>query len=208
MAASSASRSWARRALTTAAVAGVGLLALAIPASAHVPDAKAGCDKKISKPVVAVKLVAYQPKQGDKVNTVEIVEVAKDGKETSLAKEDFGIELIKTFVFDKLDGTVDHTFKVTVTALDDKDFKLGFSKIIKDLKSGICDKTEHPAPPPAQPPAQNPPAPQPAPAPAEVGAAGDLASTGVSIAIPLAIGGVLLAGGGALLLLMRRRSKA
>jgi hypothetical protein len=221
MAATSASGRWAfaRRAAATSAVAAAGLVALAIPASAHVPSANAGCDKDTSKPTVSVSFMQYRLEDGKptgKPNSVTVVEVTKDG-EKALANESFGVELVKTYKFDKLDGRVAHTFKVTVMAFDDQDKEhpQGWSKIFKDLKSGVCDKTETTTtttPPPSTPLSNPSSAPVTVPpvttTPPVVGANASLASTGATIALPLAIGALLLVGGGVLLLLMRRRGKA
>src|SRR5262245_3742954 len=176
MAATSASRNWAtfaRRAVTTGAVAAVGLMALAIPASAHKPDANAGCDKETSKPQVSVSFVDYRTEQGKPdgtPNSVTVVEVAKDGKKTTLKEVSFGKELVKTFVFDKLDGRVTHTFEVTVNAFDDQDKEhpQGWTKTFKDLKSEVCDKTpsSSSSPPSSSSSTPAPPVPQPGAAPA------------------------------------------
>jgi LPXTG-motif cell wall-anchored protein len=222
MAATSASGRWAfaRRAAATSAVAAAGLVALAIPASAHVPSANAGCDKDTSKPTVSVSFMQYRLEDGKptgKPNSVTVVEVTKDG-EKALANESFGVELVKTYKFDKLDGRVAHTFKVTAMAFDDQDKEhpQGWSKIFKDLKSGICDKTEttttppsHSTPPPVSSPSSSAPAvvPPVTTTPPAVGANASLASTGATIALPLAIGALLVVGGGVLLLLRRRRGK-
>ena len=219
MAATSASRSWAafaRRAVTAGAVAGIGLVALAIPASAHTPSAKAGCDKETSKPTVSVKLLQYQLEQGKpdgKPNSVAVVEVVKGVDSAPLVEQAFGAELKKTFVFDKLDGRVEHTFKVVIKAFDDMDatHPKGWSTTIKDLKSEVCDTStpEQPPVPPVQPPVNPaPPVVTTTTTPAVVGANASLASTGVSIAVPIAVGGLLLVGGGVLLLMMRKRGKA
>lgn len=218
MAATSASRNWAafaRRAVTAGAVAAVGLMALAIPAGAHVPDAKAGCDKETSKPQVSVSFLKYRTEDGKPdgmPNSVTVVEV-KDGKKTMLKEVSFGKELVDTFVFDKLDGRVEHTFEVKVNAFDDQDKEhpQGWTKTFRDLKSEVCDTSTPPSSEsstPSSPSSQTPP---PATTTTEapvVGANANLASTGVSIAVPLAVGALLLVGGGVLLVLMRRRGRA
>jgi LPXTG-motif cell wall-anchored protein len=199
-----AARSWARRAFTTTAVAAVGLLALAVPASAHVPDAKAGCDQKTEKAWLKVDATQYAVTEKDATpNSVKVVEVV-DGKDKVILDAKFGAEFHQSW--DTFDPTVAHTFKVSIVAADDQKYSKDFVR-----KTEACVKKQTPpsssTPPPA-PPANNPPAPQPAAAPAAVGATGQLASTGVSIAIPIAIGALLLVGGAGLLLLMRRRGKA
>ena len=204
MAAPSASRSWARRALTTGVVAAVGLIALAIPASAHVPLAKAGCDGKDT--VLKVDLTAYMStKENPTPNSLTVVDWV-GSKSTPVTDEKFGSELHK--VFKPFDGKVSHVFEITVKAVDDPDGKLGFSKHWKTEPSKICDKTTTPPTSPSSSSSAVPPAPQPAPAPPAVGANGQLASTGASIGLPLAVGALLLLGGGVLLLVMRKRGKA
>ena len=215
MAAISASRSWARRAITTGAIAGLGLLALAIPASAHTPSANAGCDKDTNKPVVTVTATSYELNKDQPNNkTPNTVEIFVDGAEKAAVTLHFGANLPAEDTkqpFDKLDGKVDHSFKIVVTAWNDKDFEHApFWSQIFNKKSGVCDKT----PPSSETSTSSSPPSSPAPptttttvAPA-VGANASLASTGVSIAIPIAIGALLLVGGGTLLLMMRRRGKA
>lgn len=210
MAASSASRSWAKRALVTGAAVAVGLLAFAMPASAHTGVAVPGCDKKTDKAIVSVKLTAYLPQKDGKTNTIEVFEVA-EGKDVLIKKEDFGVSLDKTY--GQLDGKVAHTFKVIVTAWDDPDFKHGFSKKWTDLKTPVCDKTPptkptKPTSPPSSSSSAPAPVPQPGVPPAQPPATGGLADTGASIGIPLAIGALLLVGGGVLLLVMRKRGQA
>lgn len=210
MAATSASRRWARRAITTTAVAAVGLLTLAIPASAHTPDASAECSKD-NVPTVTVSATSYELNGDNK--TPNWIKIFVDGSDKAAIEQSFGVNLPKTpFPFDKLDATTEHTFKIVIKAWNDDDFENthpNYSQIL-ERKTKACKEKEHPTPPvenpPANPPANNPPAPQPAAAPAV--ASTELASTGVSIAIPLAIGALLLVGGGVLLLMMRRRGKA
>ena len=223
MAATSASRGWSvftRRALTTGAVAAVGLIALAIPASAHTPNANADCDKKTNKPTVSVKAVGYDLEQGKpegKPNSVKVIEVTKDGDKT-LIEESFGVNLMgsdfKTYVLKDLDGRVEHKFKIIVTAFNDKDFEHEpFWSQIFSKDSKICDKTSTTTTtPPTEP--SNPSSSAPATVPVTtttppvVGANASLASTGASIGLPLSIGALLLVGGGVLLLVMRKRGKA
>ncbi|MGH8880896.1 MAG: hypothetical protein ACRD0P_26670 [Stackebrandtia sp.] len=216
MAASSASRSWAtfaRRAVVTGAVAAIGTLALAIPASAHKPDAKAGCDKKTNTPVVSVEAVSYELNKDEPQNLKpNSVKIFVDGADKAAIEEGFGVNLKKTFTFDKLDARAEHSFKVVVMAWNDKDIaKEPFWSKVFNLRSEICDKTPPPSNPPTPP--ENPPANPPVnnappPAPQAAPATNALADTGVSIAVPLGFGALLLVGGAAMLLVMRKRGKA
>jgi LPXTG-motif cell wall-anchored protein len=199
MAATSASRGWAaftRRALTTGAVAAVGLIALAIPASAHVPDVHAGCDGEIT--TLVVNLTQYSDA---KPNTIKVVE----GKGNVLADTTFGASYHN--VFKAKDGEA-HDFVVTVHASDDQKFSFE-----KKLTAPACKKvtSTKPTPPttttkPTSSSAGVPPVTT-TTTPA-VGANASLASTGASVGLPLAIGALLLIGGGVLLLVMRKRGKA
>ena len=210
MAATSASRRWARRAITTTAVAAVGLLALAIPASAHTPTASAECNKD-NVPTVTVSAKSYELNGDNK--TPNWIKIFVDGADQAAIEKAFGVNFPETsFPLKDLDATTEHTFKIVVKAWNDDDFTdqhPNYSQIFEKKTKACKEKEQPPAPPenpPANPPANNPPAPQPAAAPAV--ASTELASTGVSIAIPLAIGALLLVGGGVLLLMMRRRGKA
>ena len=203
MAATSASRGWAaftRRALTTGAVAAVGLIALAIPASAHTPSVQAGCAGDVT--TLTVDLKQYVPNDKNP-NTVKVVE----GKGNVLADTAFGASYHNVFRFD--DGAA-HDFVVTVHATDDQKFSFE-----KKLTAPACKKTSStkPTPPtkPTTPPSSSSgsvPPPVTTTTPAAVGANASLASTGASVGLPLAIGALLLVGGGVLLLVMRKRGKA
>ena len=201
MAATSASRGWARRALTTGAIAAVGLIALAIPASAHTPSVKAGCAGDIT--TLTVDLQQYVPNDKNP-NTVKVVE----GKSNVLADTTFGGSYNNVFKFE--DGAA-HDFVVTVHATDDQKFSFE-----KKLTAPACKKTSSTkptTPTTTTPPSHSSSAPATVPpvtttTPPAVGANASLASTGASVGLPLAIGALLLVGGGVLLLVMRKRGKA
>ncbi len=205
MAATSASRSWSSlvaKGLATSAVAAVALIALAVPASAHTPQVKSDCAKN-GEATLQIKLKNYPAEE----NSVTVLE----GDKTVFETTEFTGDWEKTL---KFDGTVAHTWVVSVKAGDDPDGKRGWTKDLT-AKSDVCEQPPAEQPPAEQPPAEQPPAEQPpapvttttTPAPA-VGANANLAETGASIALPLGIGGLLLLGGGALLLVMRKRGKA
>jgi LPXTG-motif cell wall-anchored protein len=91
-------------AITVTATAGLALIALAIPASAHTPTSKAEC--VADKAVVSVKLASYA-RNG---NTI----VVKDGG-TELVNASFGSSYEKSWT---LPGDVAHTFTIAVKASD------------------------------------------------------------------------------------------
>lgn len=196
------SRRWAGRALGAGAAAAAALIALAAPASAHTPDVEANCVDGTT--TLTVELVKYNPRQP---NTVKVT----DG-DAVLVEEEFGEEFTQRW---ELPGDVDHNFVVEVSAWDDPNGEKGWS-FVSELGVGACvtpptttspdipTTTEHPGA--TEPPATTmPPAPQPKP---DAEPEDELAATGASIALPLGIGAVLLAGGGVLLYLVRKRSRA
>jgi LPXTG-motif cell wall-anchored protein len=206
MAATSASRRWAfaRRAAAIGAVAAAGLIAVAIPASAHVPVVNAGCDGEVTTLTVTLTKYADQDK-----NTIKVVE----GKDNILADTHFGASYSHEFRF--ADGAA-HDFVVTVHASDDQQFSFE-----KKLHAAACKKTPPSSSSSTQPttttkpPSSSSSSSAPATVPPvtttstpAVVANASLASTGASVALPLAIGALLLVGGGVLLLLMRKRGKA
>jgi hypothetical protein len=207
MAATSASRSWSSlvaKGLATSAVAAVALIALAVPASAHKPEAKSDCAKN-GEATLHIKLTNYPAKE----NTVTVLEGDKTVFDTTQFKGDWEKTL-------KFDGTVAHNWVVSIKAGDDPDGKQGWTKDIR-VKSDVCEQppSSEPSEPsePSNPPSSEAP-PSSAPVtpttttPPAVGANANLAETGASIALPLGIGALLLLGGGALLLVMRKRGKA
>lgn len=200
----STTRRWSGLALKSAGVcaaaAGV-LVALASPASAHTPKINADCVDGVT--TLTVELADYNDQKENAV-------VVTDGDEV-LDDAAFGRSYSEAW---EVAGDVDHEFTVDVTAWDDPEGKEGWS-FTETLKVAACveppTSTEPPTssePPPSstEPPASTTvpttPAPQGSDAPDE------LADTGASIAIPLAIGALLVLGGGGLLLVYRRRSKA
>jgi hypothetical protein len=207
MAATSASRSWSSlvaKGIATSAVAAVALIALAVPASAHTPQVKSDCARN-GEATLQIKLKNYPAKE----NSVTVLEGDKTVFETTKFTGDWEKTL-------KFDGSVAHTWVISVKAGDDPDGKHGWTKDLT-AKSEVCEQppSSQPSEPsePSEPPSSNPPSSEPAPvttttaAPA-VGANANLAETGASIALPLGIGALLLLGGGALLLVMRKRGKA
>jgi LPXTG-motif cell wall-anchored protein len=197
------SRRWSRfagRALGVSAVAATALVALAVPASAHTPDAKAVCNAETGKTTLTVNLTRYN---SEHPNTVTITE----GTTVIAEDADFGTTYQKSFA--DFSGAVDHTFVVDVKAWDDSTGDKGYSaKLTRTAKACVKDTP----PPPSsttttkEAPAAPPPTTTTTPAPVPQG--GRLADTGASIAIPAVVGVLLLAGGGALLFIVRRRRNA
>lgn len=95
-------------AFAVAATAGLTVMAMAIPASAHTPDAKADCVK--DKAVLTINLKYYAEK-GNKI-------LVKDG-DTVLEEKTFGENYKKDFT---LPGDVEHTFTVVVKASDNSKY--------------------------------------------------------------------------------------
>src|SRR4051812_47858656 len=102
-------------AITVAATAGLALMALAIPASAHTPTSKAECVG--DKTVVSVKLAAY----AHNGNTI----VVKDG-DAELVNTSFGDSYEKSWT---RAGDVAHTFTIAVKASDGNQYN--YSKTLK-----------------------------------------------------------------------------
>lgn len=189
----------------TGAVA--GLIGFAGIASAHVPTVSAECAGKYT--TLTVTLAKYD---GSKTNTVKVTDGDKVLDETQF-KDSYSLKK------GDLAGDVKHTFTVVVKAGDDPTGKRGFSftetKVVEACVTAPPTKdttttTTTEVPPP---PSQTTTSPVAAPVVATTTtpaaqAAPPLAETGASIAIPLGIGGVLLAGGVALMFVVRRRSKA
>ncbi|PWK85202.1 LPXTG-motif cell wall-anchored protein [Lentzea atacamensis] len=193
-------------AFAVTATATLASLALATPASAHTPVSSADCVK--DKAVLKVKLTQYA---GGNRNTVLI----KDGDKV-LADEKFGQSWEKKF---EADGTVAHTFTITVKASDGDRFNYE-----KTHKTPECVKTPPTKPSePTKPQEPKPSTPSEAPsssetpppssstpnAPAPGGSTPEppLAATGASPMWLLFSGlGLVGAGAGTLLFLRRRRS--
>lgn len=182
-------------AIAVAATAGLTVLALATPASAHIPDVKAKCVK--DEAVLTVNLNAYAAK-GNKI-------VVKDG-DTVLEDTEFGKSFEKTY---KATGDVERTFTVDVKASDSSkyDFKktLEVEKCVKHVPptSSVTvppSETSSSVPvPSSETPAPNPPAAPPA------GAEPPLAATGASTTWTLLAGLGLVGAGAAALILVRRK---
>ncbi|KJK44204.1 hypothetical protein UK23_30165 [Lentzea aerocolonigenes] len=180
--------------IAVTATAALASLALATPASAHVPTAKAECVE--DKAVLTVDLRYYAPAEK---NTV----LVKDGDKV-LADLEFGATYNKKFV---ADGTVAHTFTVTVRAYDDKKYDLdGTYKTPPCVQKPPTTTT----PPvttttPAVTTTTTPPVTTTAPPPAGPQPQPPLANTGASTTA-LMLGGLgLLAAGAVTMLLVRRR---
>ncbi|TWP50982.1 LPXTG cell wall anchor domain-containing protein [Lentzea tibetensis] len=182
-------------AIAVAATAGLTVLALAIPASAHTPDVKASCVK--DEAVLTVNFKAYAPKEQ---NTI----LVKDG-ETVLEEAKFGEKFSKTF---KKPGDVEHTFTIVVKAYDSS--KYDYKNTVKTEK---CVKTppQTVSTPPSQTsssvpvPSSETTAPSTTvPAP-PAGAEPPLAATGASTTWTLLAGLGLVGAGAAALILVRRK---
>ena len=189
-------------------VAAAALVGMAGTASAHTPKLTSDCSEDEGS-WVKVELTQYNDRDA---NTVT---VAIDGE--VVVDEEFGKSFEQTF--DGLDPTASHTATVEVQAWDDPNADKGFS-FTKELTIEACVQ---PTTPPEEPstPIETPSEPVPSssePAPpvesteapttsVEVEEAA-LAETGASIAIPLGIGAVLLAGGVVLMVVVRRRGRA
>lgn len=199
-------------ALGVSIIASAALVGMAGTAAAHTPKLVADCAEDGSW--VKVELTQYNDRQANTVTVTVDDEVVVD--------EEFGKSFKKELT--DLDPTTTHTVNVAVAAWDDPQNKKGWS-FSKDLTIDACVE---PAPPSSsEPPASEEPSTPPvtstpeeteeapssttAPAPpttsVEVEEAA-LADTGASIAIPLGIGAVLLAGGVALMVIVRRRGRA
>jgi hypothetical protein len=197
-------------ALTVSGMAAAALLGMAGTASAHTPKFAVGCDEDGSW--VKVELTQYNDKD---TNAVVVI---IDGE--AVVDEEFGKDFSENW--DDLDPTVEHTVQLAVDAWDDPDASKGFS-FVKEKTIEACVEPQPTAPPSSEPtlPSETPsetPSAQPAPTPSvsevpapttsvEVEEAA-LAETGASIAIPLGIGAVLLAGGVVLMVVVRRRGRA
>ena len=188
-------------------VAAAALIGMAGTASAHTPKLSSDCSEEGSW--LKVELTQYNDREANTV-TVTI-----DGE--VVADEEFGKKFEQTF--DGLDPAASHTATVEVAAWDDPNNDKGFS-FSEDRTIEACVQ---PTTPPEEPstPTETPSEPVPSssePAPpseettvpttsVEVEEAA-LAETGASIAIPLGIGAVLLAGGVVLMIVVRRRGRA
>ena len=201
-----------RRSVAVLGALGVGIVAalvgLAGPATAHNPKASAKCvDGKTTLKVELVKYNASQP------NTVLVT----DGDVVLDGTTKFATEYKKSW---EVAGDVRHNFVVEVHAWDDPDGKKGYS-FTEKLPVEPCvgpqpttttskTTTVVPTTTPTEPPSSTTASSSSTVAPTtstDVDEAA-LADTGASIAIPLAIGGLLLVGGVVLLFVVRRRNRA
>lgn len=218
MAATSAPRDWAafaRKAFATTAAAGVALVALAVPASAHTPGWSVGCDEKAGKAwakVDLIKYVGHDKWHKDQVNTVKLTDNGESN--VLIDNKDFGTEFHSGTVesegkIDLKDATIDHHLHLVVTSWDGH----GVVNETKDVKACV-KKTPPSSPtstkeqPPPPPPSSVTPSTSVAPTTtttAAVGVNANLAETGASIALPLGIGALLLVGGATLLIVLRKR---
>lgn len=193
-----------------------GLIGFAGVASAHTPQVSAECKGETT--VLKVDLTQYVVGKNGKTNHVKI----SDGT-TVLEDKDFQQQYKNTF---KVSGEVAHDFTVNIKAWDDPDRKHGWTTDrtlhveacvvkppteTKTTETTTTTTTTPEVPPTTVTTSSTSSAPvvatttSPAP-PAAQG--GPLAETGASIALPLGIAGVLLAGGVGALFVVRRRSKA
>jgi LPXTG-motif cell wall-anchored protein len=198
-------------AITVTATAGLALIALAIPASAHTPTSKAEC--VADKAVVSVKL-AYYAQNGNKI-------VVKDGG-TELVNTSFGSSYEHSWT---LPGDVAHTFTIAVKASDGDRFNYS-----KTLDAPACVKppttttkpsvpSSTPSTPQSTPPSSDVSTPESTPetttvtTTAPVGGGGGeatpppLASTGASPGW-LLLSGLGLVGAGAVAMVVVRRKRA
>ncbi|MCT2586942.1 hypothetical protein [Actinophytocola gossypii] len=193
----------------TAVTAAAALVGMAGTASAHTPDFSAECSAEEGVTTLQVELRAYNARES---NTVKVT----DG-DTVLAQEKFGENFSQEW--NDLDATVDHTFVIEVQAWDDPNGDRGWS-FTRELGVGACvDQTTPPEEPqPSEPPAttepsapvEEPTSSEAAPPVAETTEVEPvaLAETGASVALPIGIGAVLLAGGVVLMVVVKRRSRA
>ncbi|MFC4858631.1 hypothetical protein [Actinophytocola glycyrrhizae] len=200
------------------ATVSTGLIGFAGTAGAHTNKSSAECVGDTT--TLTVDLTAYNNKKDKKPNKVKITdngEVLHEGK--------FGVEYQEEF---KVPGNVKHTFTIDVVAWDDpveEDNKKNWSFTEEHVVEACVEVTEPPTetettPPtettttttteaPAPPSSEAPPVSTTAPVTTTTEAPEEaLAATGASVALPLGIGGVLLAGGVAALFVVRRRGKA
>ncbi|HEX5405010.1 MAG TPA: hypothetical protein VFX16_22225 [Pseudonocardiaceae bacterium] len=193
------------------------MLALALPASAHVHTDSAGC--KGNDAVFTVSLTRYN---ADKKNTVTIT----DQGTTVVDHVSFGSSYSDTIT--DTDATVAHVFTINVVAGDDVDGSQGFTFYDKQT-SPVCDTPPPPpttttpppttttttAPPTTTTPETTPPATTapPTTTSAVVAAAtttpgsGSLPFTGVNTALPLGIAGLLVVAGGGILFWLRMKAR-
>ncbi|WP_156756617.1 LPXTG cell wall anchor domain-containing protein [Actinokineospora pegani] len=201
------------RVLARAAVVGVLASAASIglvgTASAHTPRFDAKCYAAEERSEVKLNLTAYAG--GDK-NTVLVTD---NGEE--LVNTTFG----KSFsqVWPDLDPTIEHEIVVKVVASDNAKYNFDATETIDACVEPVKETTppEEPTTTPEEPTTAPPtsettppvettaPAPSTTPAAVPVGE-DDLADTGASIALPLAIGGVLVLGGAGALVAVRRKT--
>ena len=190
------------------AVTAAALVGMAGTASAHTPKFTAECSSDAGVTTLQVELRAYNDQEP---NTVKVT----DG-DTVLVDQEFGENFSKEW--NDLDATVDHNFVLEVVAWDDPNGQNGWTFSSK-IEVGACVEPTTPPeePEPSEPaPTTEPSAPveeptsEPAP-PTETSTEVEevaLAETGASVALPIGIGAVLLAGGVVLMVVVRRRSRA
>ncbi|HEX2132138.1 MAG TPA: hypothetical protein VHH15_11310 [Actinophytocola sp.] len=192
------------------AVTAAALVGMAGTASAHTPKFSAECSTDAGVTTLQVELRAYNDK---KTNTVTVTDGDKVLVETEFG-ENFEQE------WNELDATVDHTFTLDVQAWDDPEGTKGWSFSSK-IEVGACVQPTTPPeePQPSEPapttepsaPVEEPTSSEAAPPVAETSTDVEpvaLAETGASVALPIGIGAVLLAGGVVLMVVVRRRSRA
>ncbi|MGX7824439.1 LPXTG cell wall anchor domain-containing protein [Actinokineospora sp. 24-640] len=197
--------------LAAAALAATATTVFAGTAAAHTPHITAACTDEGT--VLSVRLEAYS---GNVTNTVKVT----DG-ETVLAEAEFGVRFEDEWT---VSAEVAHTFTIVVGAGDDASGKRGWS-FTKTKETAACvvptttvptttteQTTTTVAPTTTVEVTTTQVAPSVTPAPsAPVTTAppseDELADTGASLALPLALGSLLLLGGAAALFLVRRRAR-
>lgn len=201
--------------LAAAVLAATATTVFAGTAAAHTPHISAKCTAEGT--VLSVRLEAYNR---NVTNTVKVT----DG-ETVLAEEEFGVRYEDKWT---VSAEVAHTFTITVEAGDDASGKRGWSfTTTKETEACVVPTTTTTAPTttteqttttaptttvevtttpettvaPSVTPAPS--TPMPTTPPSE----DELADTGASLALPLALGSLLLLGGAGALILVRRRAR-
>jgi hypothetical protein len=194
----------ATRVLGVSVVAAAALVGMAGTASAHTPKISSECAEEGSW--LKVELTQYNDSD---TNTVSVV---LDGQ--SVVNEEFDRDFEQTF--DGLDPAAPHEATVQVVAWDDPNGEKGFSFTESVTIEACVQPTTPPEEPtvPSETPTESPVPSEPETsetAPPTVSTSVEeaaLAETGASIAIPLGIGAVLLAGGVVLMIVVRRRGRS
>lgn len=198
------------------AVAIGAMLALALPASAHVHQQDAKCYGDNIQYTINLSNYQLKDSQGNKIDNTVTVTDETTGK-VLINNPSFGTKFSDTETIP--DATVEHTFKTAVVAGDDLDGKQGFT-YTEENKAGPCTTPPPPTSTTTPPPPSSTTTAPPTTTTAVVAAAtttnvppgsGELASTGVNAGLPLGIAGALVIIGGGILFFLRynaRKGKA